>query len=790
MKKQSQEDFIDIKELLNKFMAKWYYFAVAFFIFILIAVFIIKTSPKVYRVTSILQMKTGSTKTEKILDPVELKDNLVNIEDEILVIKSTNYIRETLDRLDFSISYFTGENFLKSEVQKNSFPFSVKLDSSANQITGVPIYIKMISQDEFELEVKGEEIYQYNYYTGVTNGPIPKINFRKRYKFDQPVKENLFGFTVTVTGTPEMYGGEKLSFVINNPEALTKQYAKKLEVELAGRESNILLLSTAGSLVAKERTFLDTLMYVVQQKDLDKKNLEGIKTIEFIDYQLANVSETLNAAEQDLESFQYSTSSIGEASALYERRDQLEAELADLNIKLSYFRNILNNLESLESVSRISAPASVGVDDPILSNLLIKLSDLNQQRIRMGRTATDANPVIQRLELDIKATKDALRDNLAGAINTTNIKVNGINGRIAQTNQMINRLPSASIRKIGLQRRFDFSDNTYELFQERKAAAAISLATNDSNWTIVEHARPEDTPVSPKSKFLILLAVFLGIIIPAAILLIKDYFNDKIKSKSDIEKVTEIPVLGTVTKGSKYSKLATEYNPKSPLLESLRDIRVNLQYLATNRQNMVIGFTSSTSGEGKTFCSVNLGVVIAQSGKRVLILDADLRNSNMPKYFKLHDAHGVSSYLIGNSTMENIIKKTPVKNLDLIQSGPNPPNPLDLLSLSKFENLINELKGIYDYIIIDAPPVGLVADYLLLSKFTEVNIYVSRYNFTRKTYFEKINELYENKKITNLSLILNDVKPTSMYGSLGKAYYQGSYDDSKFVPKKKKSVTT
>src|SRR5690606_18608343 len=137
---------------------------------------------------------------------------------------------------------------------------------------------------------------------------------------------------------------EKLSFVINNPDALTKQYAKKLEVELAGRESNILLLSTAGSLVAKERTFLDTLMYVVQQKDLDKKNLEGIKTIEFIDYQLANVSETLNAAEQDLESFQYSTSSIGEASALYERRDQLEAELADLNIKLSYFRNILNSL--------------------------------------------------------------------------------------------------------------------------------------------------------------------------------------------------------------------------------------------------------------------------------------------------------------------------------------------------------------------------------------------------------------------------------------------------------------
>lgn len=788
MKKQSQEDFIDIKELINKFLAKWYYFVFALFVFILLAILMIKTSPKVYKVSSILQMETGTTKAEKILDPIEVQDNILNIEDEILVIKSTAYIREALDRLDFSVSYFSGENFLKSEIYKNNFPFQVKLDSSVNQITGVPIFIKVVSENEFELEVKGEEVRQYNFISEARTAPIPQINFKKRYKFGQPIKENLFGFTISLSGDPNMYGEERLSFVINNPESLVKQYAGKLEVETAGRESSILLLSTTGSIIAKEKTFLDTLMYVVKQNDLDRKNLEGIKTIEFIDYQLANVSETLNAAEQDLESFQYSTSSIGEASALYERRDQLEAEQSDLNIKLSYFRNILNNLESLESVSRVSAPATVGVEDPILSSLLIKLSELNQQRVQMGRTATDANPIVQRLELNIRTTKDALRDNLTGAINTTNIKLNDVNSRIAQTVHMINRLPSASIRKIGLQRKFDFSDNTYELLQERKAAAAITLATNESDWNIVEHARAETSPVSPKSKFLLLLAFFLGLIIPAAILLMKDYFNDKIKNKNDVEKVTNIPILGTVTKGTKYSRLATEYNPKSPLLESLRDVRINLQYLSTNRENMVIGFTSSTSGEGKTFCSVNLGVVIAQSGKKVLVLDADLRNSNMPKYFKTNNAHGLSSYLIGNSSMENIINKTPVKYLDLIQSGPNPPNPLDLLSLPKFENLMSELKGFYDYIIIDAPPIGLVADYLLLSKYTEVNIYVSRSNFTKKTYFEKINELYENKKITNLSLILNDVKPTSIYGGLGKAYYHGGYVENNLRPKKKKEV--
>mgnify|MGYP000530738092 CR=1 FL=1 len=787
MKKQSQEDYIDLKQILSRFISKWHIFAIALVICIALAFLYIKSSPPVYKVSSSLKMKTEVTKAEKILDPVDVKDKNVNIEDEILVIKSTNYIRETINKLDFAISYFTKDLLVTEERYKLNYPVLIRIDSSVSQISGIPIFINILSDQEFELTVKGEEVVQYDFENDRVVQKIPNIDFTKRYRFDQPIKENLFGFTVTLTGNPNMYGSSELFFQINNPVSLTERYLNKLNIEVASRESNILLLSTEGTVVPKEKTFLDTLMYYVKQKDLDEKNIAGIKTIEFINYQLADVSESLNAAEQDLESFQYSTSNIGESGALYQRRDQLESEIADLNVKLNYLRNILNNLESLESVSKISAPISVGIDDPILSNLLVKLTDLNQQRIQVGRTATEANPVIQRIDLDIRTTKNALRDNLTGAINTTNIKINDINSRIAQTNQSINRLPSASIRRLGIERRFEFTDNTYELFQQRKAAAAIALATNESDWAIVESARMDgNSPVSPKKKFILLLALFMGLIIPAVIILAKDYFDNTIKGKAELEKYTNIPLIGTVAKGNKNIKLASDYDSRSLLLESLRDIRLNLQFFTSNNEHKVIGFTSSASGEGKTFCSVNLGIVLAQSGKRVLIVDSDMRKSNMQSFFEVSTRQGLSTYLIGNSDIQNIVQPTRVRNVDVIISGPFPPNPFDLISLPRFGDLINRFKEMYDYIIIDAPPLGLVSEYLLIANHTDINIYVARHHYTKRDYLDKVNELYESQKIKNLGIILNDMKVSQIYGGLSKSPSNDKYVSSNLTPKKGK----
>ncbi len=541
----------------------------------------------------------------------------------------------------------------------------------------------------------------------------------------------------------------------------------KIEVELASVNSNILTLYTEGNVVKKEIIFLDTLMEVIKKIDLHEKNSESLKTIDFIDFQLRGVSESLTKVESDLESFQSTTTIFGESSALYEKRDELESELNNLNIKLNYYKNILGNLESSEGLSSFSTSSSNDIAEPLLTNLLITLSELTQQRVQVGRTATEANPIVQRLNLEITTTKNSLKEYLLGAISTTNIMKDDLRARINANNRLINRLPSNERKKLGIERQFEFTDNTYDIFLQKKADAGLVLATNSSNWKVIEYAKMDGNgPVSPNKIIILFIFLFLGSSIPLLLIIVIDFFNTTITSKEDLQKISDIPLLGTISKGNKGNKFANEYNPKSPFMESLRGVRFNIQYMFRGNSQNVIGFTSSSSGEGKTFSAVNLGINIAQSRKKVILLDTDLRKSNLNQFYKSKNNVGLSTYLIGKSELEDITINTGINNFSVITSGPFPPNPDELLSLPKMERLILDLKSKYDYVLIDSPPLGIVSDYLEILKFTNSTIYIVRQNYTQKESIEKVNELTNISNSNNIYFILNGVEMNGMYGNI------------------------
>ncbi len=775
-----QDEGIDIIQLLSKFVSRWYLYIIALIVCLLLAYAKIKTSPKVYEVYAILKMNVGSSKSDKILNSVELDKSEVNIQDKIIEIKSTNYIKETLNQLDFGISYFTNENFVQRERYKLDFPVNVSIDSSINILTDIPFYINIISNEEFELEFEIKDLLNatlYNFSEKIEiKQQYPNQKFVKTYQFNKPIIEPSLGlgFTITLVGDPKKYEDNILFFKINNPNGLIQAYLEMLNLEITERESSILYLKTGSSIVQKEIAFLNTLMDVVIKKNLEQKNQEYLKTIDFIDFQIANVSTSLIKAESDLESIGYATTKIGETSILFEQRRQLETQISSYTVQLQNLRNILSNLDNI-AASAISTGSS-DIKDPMIDKLIIKLTDLFQQRANLRRTATEANPVIQRINGEIETTKVALRNALNGALNNLNVLIENLKYRLQQTKANINRLPGAERKKLGIQRKFEFSDNTYELFMQRKATAGIALATNESDWKIIENAKVNTYMglLSPNVKFIYLLAIFAGLFIPSIIILIVDMFDNRIKSKKEIEKITNIPIIGSIVKGDKNKKLITQYSTKSALTESIRDIKINLQFVSSDSNQKIIGITSSVSGEGKTFCAVNLGAVTAQSGKKVLVLDADMRNSKMGTYFNAQKSkHGFSSYLIGTSNIDEIIQPSPIKNLDIIFAGPFPPNPSDLLGLPKASLLLKELYKKYDYIIVDFPPIGLVGDYMILSKYIDINIYISRYKFTLKKSFEKINNLYNDKKLENMIIILNDVKVDTLYGS--NPYYLKDY---------------
>jgi capsular exopolysaccharide synthesis family protein len=262
--------------------------------------------------------------------------------------------------------------------------------------------------------------------------------------------------------------------------------------------------------------------------------------------------------------------------------------------------------------------------------------------------------------------------------------------------------------------------------------------------------------VSPSKSKVLGLAFFLGLFLPVGFIFLRDLVRDRIDNVEELKRLSRLPVLAVIPASKR--KRITADEPKSLLAESFRTARVNLHYLNANSARQVIGFTSSSSGEGKTFCAVNLATVMAQAGKRVLLIDADMRRPNVARMLELAEGPGLSTWLIGETTLDKLIGRTDVPGLDVITAGPIPPNPLDLAESPKMAELITAVRGRYDQVVIDASPLGLVSEYVLLMQLVDVTLYVVREGKTGRSALRMINEMVDQKKVTNVDLVLNDVR--------------------------------
>jgi capsular exopolysaccharide synthesis family protein len=326
-------------------------------------------------------------------------------------------------------------------------------------------------------------------------------------------------------------------------------------------------------------------------------------------------------------------------------------------------------------------------------------------------------------------------------------------------------LPGNERELVNIQRRFDFNDNVYNYLLEKRAEAGIAIASNSVEKTIVDKPyRVGDGPVSPNSFMIMVLAAMGGCGIAVALIIVKDMMNDNIVTHEDVELNTKIPFIGTISHANKREQASIVAHARSPIGESFRSLRVNLQYLTLGKNANVIGITSSRESEGKTFCAVNLAAVMAYSGRRTVLIDTDMRRPRVASYFQLKSRKGLSNFLVGDGSIREIINNTEHKGFDVIGSGPIPPNPIDLIGNPRMEELINTLKQTYSTIILDSPPLGYVSEYIILMKFTDANLYIVRSDYTNRNSLTKINKLYERKKITNVSILLNDVKATKNSG--------------------------
>lgn len=787
MKKKKNEHEIDLKSWLFKFKTKWYLFAICGALALAAGYVYVKTSPRIFEYSATLLLgdqQTGSKKAQELLEVLEVQSKGIKVEDEIGLLQSAGMVKQALQQLDFTVAYYrVNDHWLNNisdlvvEELYETAPYEVELDTSTYQLVDVPIYIQPIDEQTYEISVEGENVPRYDFSSHSTVGSLPNLSFTKRLKYGEPYQDKNMSFTIYRSASGDDSPAKKYYFVVNSMESLIKQQQAALQVSPIEREARVLVLKSKGSIPDKQIAFLNTLMAEYVANDLKQKNEEGSKTLDFIDSQLAGLSDSLRQSKQALSSFRSSNRIANinvQSNISYEKLSQLEAERARLNTDRSYYQNILDQVQNGNGIAQSVSPTVAGIQSPILNNLFLQLAELNQKKAGYGVSATEDNPMLRKIEGEIESTRTAIVANLKNLIRSSDISINDVNSRIGSIEATLASLPENERKLMDLQSQSEFIDKKHDFLMEKRAEAAIALATNTTDKKIVDKASMVGTtPVNVKPKMIYMLALLIGFAIPAGFIVLMSNVDNTIQGKDDLSNITNIPFLGVVAHGTKSDKLAVLKNPRSAIAESFRSLRINLQYLMADNNFKVIGVTSSISGEGKTFCSVNLSSELAMAGKRVVLIESDMRKPTFGKYFQVSDTNGLSSFLTQGQPLKEVIQQTEIPNLDIISCGFIPDNAIHLLEMPKMQELIELLKAEYDYVVIDTPPIGFVSEYFVLMRHMDVNLYVVKHRYTGKDLLDPINELYATKRVKNIFMVINDLNynKTYEYGYKRKASY-------------------
>lgn len=788
---QFEEESINLGVIVSWIIKKWYFFLISLPICLVFGVFYLKVANPVYKVsTSILidDESSGSLNAEDFFSEMGIIDNKENIENEIGILKSNSLLKRTIQILDFDVSYFSDNNFLSKEIYQKS-PFTV-IPVNKKQVFNRPFYLNFISNKKIEISFSEDDFFSEDK-EGSTL--VESFEFRDTIFLGQAISSKYFNFKIEENPNVPSKEGSSYFFIFNEINSLVRKYQSKLEIVPISTGSSIIELEVQGTIINKEKNFLNTLCNTYIDYQLERKNRVAINTIDFIDKQLIQITDSLQGAENELKNFRQTNKTVNLSTTAQNASEQLkslDSEKSALNLKIEYYEFLLNYLLD-KNYSSIIAPASIGIEDPILNASILELKNLNSTRVELLYSLSPESKEIKVLDLKMENQKQNLIENVKNILSTLNITKNELESRINTYTNIIRKLPEDEQNLVQIQRKFEFSDNLYNYLLQKKAEAGIAKASSMPDNQMLDSAYLKSKkPTSPNNLYILSVCFIIGLLLPLSLILIIELSNDKINDLETIENSTPYPVISTITKQNNIN-FSVVKSLRSGIAESFRDLRLNLDYIAPEKSNKVIGFTSTISGEGKTFCSINLASILAISNKRTIIIGADLRKPKLVDYLLSNSIisntngnhkgkrNGLSNYLINKSDIDDIIYNSDIDNLDFIPSGKTPPNPVELLESLKMNSLIDYLKGMYDYIIIDAPPIGLVTDYYILERLIDINIYVLRFNYSKKAFLKNINRIHHSNRFKNLSLIFNGVEKSKTYGYGGYGYGYYNEDDEK-----------
>lgn len=701
----------------------------------------------------------------------------------ITTLKSRSHNEIVVRNLQFYINYYKQGEYNLIDAYGET-PFKTVIDENKGQLANQLLKIKFLNQNQFELSTTFENATAdlYHYADNTTSSiRVPIGDFKRVFKINEKVELPFLSFKLT-QDLMNLNNLKKEYFVKFSDFNATVANYKGVDVETDIKGGSIIKIAKAGTNKARLVDFLNSTVKILKKRQLESKNQFATNTIQFIDSTLVDVERQMSEAEGELKNFRRDKNVYmleGGGEALTSKLSEYDVQKDVVNRKLAYYNLLKNYLEKNNDYSKLPAPTVAGIEDPnIIANVsrLIELSKLRSEKAYMVKN----EKMFQDFDVEMDAVKKVLLNNIASSKSALQIDLSVLSRNIYTAEGTISQLPEQQQDLIKFTRKFNLKDNIYTTFLEKRAEADIIRASNLSDIEFIDSAKDVgDGLIGPKTGVNYILALLLGLGIPFMIVFVKTLMDNSINTTEDIEKLTKIPIIGVVGKNNELGNLAVFDKSKSAIAESFRGIRSSLQFIYKKQKiqgSKIVMLTSSIGGEGKTFCTVNLATVFALSGKKTIIVGLDLRKPRIFDDFNIDNNIGTVNYLIGQKNLIEIIQKTHIPNLDVITSGPIPPNPAELIISDTMSELIDELKAIYDYIILDTPPVGLVSDALELAQYCDATLYIVRQSITKKGMLSVVNEKHKRGELHNISIILNDFQNKSKYG-YNYGYGYGSYEE-------------
>ena len=789
MGEQEETSSINFQTIYTAVILHWKWFVLSLIICMGCAMIYLRYKTPVYQAYAKLLIKDDDSRGRGGKSGVLTTSNLgimsnsTGIDNEMEILSSLSIAQQAVRDLKLYVNYSL-EGKVKDHLIYNSEPISVDLDPSHLEKLNYPISLE-INRKGSSYTVTGEYL---NPKTGVTNSIEKTIT-----SFPTRIDTKTGIITLQSNGDrgllPE---GRALKVTILSPKSVAAKYAGSLSVSQTSKTTTIAELVLKDESPQRAVDYLRQLAICYNRQANEDKNEIAVRTEEFINGRLEKINAELGSTEGSLEEYKKRNNMVElkmNAAQAVQNQDVYSQKLAEANTQMALLNSISEYLNDPSNKYQ-TLPSNVGLSDASATSLIDKYNDIVITRNRLLRSASESSPTVTPLTAQLDDLTSSIKRAMIQARKSMEIERNNIANMYGRYASQTNATPEQERILTQIGRQQDVKSGLYLMLLQKREENSISLAATADKGKLIDDPQYMGK-VSPKSSMIMLIALIMGLAIPAGVIFIVNFMRYKIEGHDDVAKLTSLPIIADVAIASETAKtkadIVVHENQNNQMEEVFRSLRTNLQFIMAENEKVVL-FTSSTSGEGKTFTAANLAVSFALLDKKVVLVGLDIRKPRLAELFEINDhQHGITNLLTQPDPTAADVKKQILKsgisnNLDILMAGPIPPNPAELVARKSLDQVIDILKETYDYVLIDSAPVGLVTDTLQIGRVANATVFLCRADYTPKEAFGYINDLAKEKKLPNMCVVINGIDMSKKkygyyygYGRYGKYGRYGRY---------------